>query len=153
MFSPDAHASGTIISGGLSVSEYIAIGICSILLGLIYVASVFLYLHLRRRRKKGSECKDVERRDEQNLSPEEGVIKNNPLLGLGRHFSGPENSYSDSGSSDNDITPDILQHHEDGRKKSNVIINYYMVELLRSYTNSIYIITDANNISYNTPFK
>lgn len=63
--------------------------------------------------------KDVERREDQNMTPEEGIIKNNPLLGLGRHFSAPDNSFSDSGSSDNE-TPDILQHHDDGRKKSNV---------------------------------
>lgn len=119
VFSPDAQATG-VSQNGLSVTEYIAIGICSILLGLIYVASVFLYLHLRRRRKKTDENKDAERRDEQNIAAEEGIIKNNPLLGLGRHFNGPDNSYSDSGSSDNDLTPDILQHHDESRKKSNV---------------------------------
>ncbi|XP_049816326.1 uncharacterized protein LOC126263284 [Schistocerca nitens] len=34
--------------GGLSASEYVAIGVCSLLLGLVYVASVLLYLHARR---------------------------------------------------------------------------------------------------------
>lgn len=35
---------------GLSTKEYIAIGACSVLLGLIYVASVFLYIHVKKRK-------------------------------------------------------------------------------------------------------
>lgn len=38
----------------LSVSEYIAIGVCILLLGLIYVASLFLYFYFRRKKKKKS---------------------------------------------------------------------------------------------------
>lgn len=45
---------------GLSVSEYVAIGVCSILLGLIYVASVFLYLHTRKKKQKETKQKDGE---------------------------------------------------------------------------------------------
>lgn len=120
LFAPDAHASNSDTSAGLTVSEYIAIGICSILLGLIYVASVFLYLHIRRRRRKEGLEKDLEKIDEQSLAPgEEGIVKNNPLLSLGRHFTGPDTAFSDSGSSD-DLTPDILQHQDDNRKKGNV---------------------------------
>nr|CAD7256657.1 unnamed protein product [Timema shepardi] len=59
---------------GLTVSEYVAIGVCSVLLGLIYVASVFLYLHVRRRRKGRSDDK----------SEGETVVKSNPLLGVRR---------------------------------------------------------------------
>lgn len=33
---------------GLSAKEYILIAICSLILGLIYVASVFLYIHVKR---------------------------------------------------------------------------------------------------------
>lgn len=42
--SPDA-------SEGLTTREYIVIGICSLLLGLIYVASVLLYLHMKKRKR------------------------------------------------------------------------------------------------------
>lgn len=119
---PDAHASNNDTSSGLTISEYIAIGICSILLGLIYVASVFLYLHIRRRKKLDGVDKDLEKRDDQSLAHgEEGIIKSNPLLSLGRHFTGgAENTFSDSGSSD-DLTPDILQHQDDSRKKPNIV--------------------------------
>lgn len=40
-------ASSTI---GLSAKEYVAISICSLLLGLVYVASVFLYLYVKKRK-------------------------------------------------------------------------------------------------------
>lgn len=114
-FSADAHAADDMNGNGLSISEYVAIGISSILLGLIYVASVFLYLHIRKRRKDSST--EVDRRDNQSLTTaEEGVIKSNPLLGLGRHFSGIDNSYSDSGSSDTDVTPDVIQQQDDRLK-------------------------------------
>lgn len=118
LFAADAQSSP---NSGLSVSEYIAIGICSILLGLIYVASVFLYLHLRgRRRSKDGDEVDRSRDQEKRIDPEqnavvheEGVIKSNPLLGL-RHFGQPE-GYSDEGSSAED--GEML---DDGRKKDNV---------------------------------
>ncbi|XP_067002355.2 uncharacterized protein sha [Anabrus simplex] len=63
--------------GGLTVSEYVAIGVCSILLGLIYVASVLLYLHVRRRRRGDSEKGGPS--TVHLASAEEGVVKSNPL--------------------------------------------------------------------------
>lgn len=99
----------------MSLSEYVAIGVCSVLLGLIYVASVLLYLHLRKRRKE-NHAENARRETQTLTSAEEGIIKNNPLLGLGRHFSLPDNTFSDSGSSDTDVTPDIISHHEERKK-------------------------------------
>ncbi|KAK5648580.1 hypothetical protein RI129_003472 [Pyrocoelia pectoralis] len=114
VFSADAQASEDVNNNRLSVSEYIAIGVCSILLGLIYVASVFLYLHIRKQ-KKGS-GKGKNKHDNAGVGVEEGIIKSNPLLGLSRHFTGVDSSYSDSGSSDTDITPDLVQNHYDRKK-------------------------------------
>jgi beta-lactamase regulating signal transducer with metallopeptidase domain len=37
---------------GLSTSEGVAVGICVLLLGLVYAASVCVYIYVRRRRKK-----------------------------------------------------------------------------------------------------
>lgn len=111
-FSPNANPSSSSSEGGLSVTEYIVIAICSVLLGLIYVASVFLYLHLRKKKKDNDGALG---RD--NISnAEEGVVKSNPLLGLGRHFPINDNTFSDSGSSDNDAPPDLISHEE--RKKN-----------------------------------
>lgn len=63
--------------GGLSPSEYVAIGVCSLLLGLVYVASVLLYLHARRRR---SEKDKVGSAALASVDLEHGIVKNNPLL-------------------------------------------------------------------------
>lgn len=81
-FSADAQATEDVNnSTGLSASEYIAIGICSILLGLIYVASVLLFLHTRRRQNKSRNSSAEEGHSSVgHLGGEEGVIKNNPLL-------------------------------------------------------------------------
>ncbi|KAB0799787.1 hypothetical protein PPYR_07667 [Photinus pyralis] len=115
VFSADAQASEDSSNSRLSVTEYIAIGVCSILLGLIYVASVFLYLHIRRQRKGAGNSKN--QGNHPGVTPvEEGIIKSNPLLGLNRHFTGVDSSYSDSGSSDTDVTPDLVQNHYDRKK-------------------------------------
>ena len=87
-------------SSGLSASEYVAIAVCSVLLGLIYVASVLMYLHVRRRRRRENAA------TKRNLSkggvltgPEEGLIKSNPLLAARHHREAAGVGYlSDSGS-------------------------------------------------------
>uniref|UniRef100_A0A1B0D048 Uncharacterized protein n=1 Tax=Phlebotomus papatasi TaxID=29031 RepID=A0A1B0D048_PHLPP len=45
-----AESSTVSNAEGLSTREYVVIGLCSLLLGLIYVASVFLYLHMKKRK-------------------------------------------------------------------------------------------------------
>lgn len=98
-------------SNGLSISEYVAIGICSVLLGFIYVASVMLYLHIRKRRRKCSNADDAS--DKKNLSSlEEGVVKNNPLLGLGKHFTASDICFVDSASSDTDVVDGAIKNED-----------------------------------------
>lgn len=85
-------------SQGLSTIEYTAIGISSILLALIYVASVSLYLHSRKSRRKSPETPEVI-----VTSGRDGVglVKNNPLLAASRHFE------SDSALSESDLGDDL----------------------------------------------
>ncbi|KAF7277865.1 hypothetical protein GWI33_009119 [Rhynchophorus ferrugineus] len=110
-FSLEAHSTPEHRDGdSLSVSEYVAIGISSVLLGLIYVASVFLYLHLKKR--SSSKTTDQSQSDTNIAAMEEGIVKNNPLLSITHHFGLSENAYSDSTNSDNDIPPDLIKHHE-----------------------------------------
>lgn len=123
-FAPNAQTSQATTTSGLSVTEYVAIGISSLLLGLIYVASVFLYLHIRKRKKVGSEdssrrLKSLKNKDgsiiterdivrinnervqslPNSLDLDDGLIKNNPLMGLSRQFHQIKHSFpSDSGS-------------------------------------------------------
>ncbi|XP_050294356.1 uncharacterized protein LOC126734690 [Anthonomus grandis grandis] len=111
LFSLEAHSATESSEEGLSVTEYVAIAICSVLLGLIYVASIFLYLHLK---KKNSAKDSVKGRDSDSIiAVEEGIVKNNPLLGLSHHFNPSENTaYSDSNNSDTDNAPDVIPNLE-----------------------------------------
>lgn len=123
-FSTDLNGGELTSNGdGLSMSEYVTIGVSSVLLGLIYVASVFLYIHLRRR-KKDNETIVEERNDGNNKKNvvsgmEEGIVKSNPLLTLNhRHFN--DATYSDSGScSENERTTNVRKttFEEDDRRK------------------------------------
>lgn len=118
----------TTTNSTLSVTEYVAIGICSILLGLIYVASVFLYLHLRKKKTNSRSSRRSSRSIRDN---EEGIVKSNPLLSISSHFLPGETGYSDTNSSDNEAAPDIIKHHEDRKKQvrmSNpkMIIKHYV---------------------------
>lgn len=73
---------------GLTVGELVAVAICSVLLGLMYVASVLLYLHVRKGRATKGRNGDPEAFKNPLMSNggggggviEEGVVKNNPLL-------------------------------------------------------------------------
>ncbi|CAG9795740.1 unnamed protein product [Diatraea saccharalis] len=123
-FASNAQTSEASSTSGLSVTEYVAIGLSSLLLGLIYVASVFLYLHIRKRKKaasnegstkriKGLKKKDgsiITERDiirvtNERMQPisnaitqDEGVVKKNPLLNITRQFHESKSFPSDSGS-------------------------------------------------------
>ncbi|XP_056642781.1 uncharacterized protein LOC130449117 [Diorhabda sublineata] len=108
-------------SDTLSVSEYVAIGICSILLGLIYVASVFLYLHIRK--KKTNNSRDNRRDSRCTRDIEEGIVKSNPLLSIPTHFLPGDAAYSDTNSSDNENTPDVINQHEERKKHASVVIH------------------------------
>ncbi|XP_065369975.1 uncharacterized protein DDB_G0284459 [Calliphora vicina] len=52
LFQAEATATLASTSDGMSTKEYIVIGVCSLLLGLIYVSSVFLYLHMKKRKSR-----------------------------------------------------------------------------------------------------
>lgn len=51
-FQSEATSILTTPIGGMTTKEYIVIGICCLLLGLIYVSSVFVYLHMRKRKTR-----------------------------------------------------------------------------------------------------
>ncbi|XP_036332487.1 uncharacterized protein LOC118743831 [Rhagoletis pomonella] len=52
LFQSEATSTLASTSDGMSTKEYMVIGVCSLLLGLIYVASVFLYLHMKKRKSR-----------------------------------------------------------------------------------------------------
>lgn len=88
------------VSQGLSAMEYTAIGLSSVILALIYVASVSLYLHSRRVKRKSIE--------ETNITLDGGrdgggLVKSNPLLAATRHFESDTNS----GLTESDLGEDL----------------------------------------------
>lgn len=53
-FQSESTSSTLTSIDGLSAKEYILIAVCSLILGLIYVASVFLYIHVKRYKTRTS---------------------------------------------------------------------------------------------------
>lgn len=53
-FQSESTSSTLASIDGLSAKEYILIAVCSLILGLIYVASVFLYIHVKRYKTRNS---------------------------------------------------------------------------------------------------
>lgn len=85
-------------SARFSSNEYIALGLATLLLAMIYIASVFLYLHLKKNKlkekstRRGSAFQKFasmednsshlfgENQSKKLIVEEEGLIKSNPLL-------------------------------------------------------------------------
>ncbi|XP_034184533.2 shavenoid [Osmia lignaria lignaria] len=82
-------SSTTQLSQGLSATEYTAIGLSSVILALIYVASVSLYLHSKKAKRKIVEEPEISLSHGREVS---GLVKNNPLLAASRHFESDTNS-------------------------------------------------------------
>ncbi|XP_046603106.1 uncharacterized protein LOC124296796 [Neodiprion virginianus] len=94
------------VSQGLSAIEYTAIGLSSVVLALIYVASVLLYLHTRRtKRRRVEEPESGLGTGRDNI----GIVKSNPLLAAGRHFESDDNS----GRSESELGDELPQSDSD----------------------------------------
>ncbi|XP_018352149.1 PREDICTED: uncharacterized protein LOC108754396 [Trachymyrmex septentrionalis] len=88
------------VSHGLSATEYTAIGLSSVILALIYIASVSLYLHSRRVKTKSIEEADITLDGGRDGG---GLVKSNPLLTATRHFESDTNS----GLTESDLGEDL----------------------------------------------
>lgn len=84
------------------MTEYAAIGLSSVLLALIYVASVSLYLHSRKSKNRQAE------KPEGGLTNGRdgiGVVKSNPLMSNGRIFDSDTNSILSESDAADDFSP------------------------------------------------
>ncbi|OWR45176.1 hypothetical protein KGM_207536 [Danaus plexippus plexippus] len=149
-FAPNVQTSEGSTATGLTVSEYIAIGISSLLLGLIYVASVFLYLHIKKKRNstakenglrklKGLKKdgltiteRDIIRINNERIQSlpnvmgqDDGVVKKNPLLSVGRQF---DNKTFPSDLSDSDDFADTLRKDDNSchNQLTSVVIHRHI---------------------------
>lgn len=89
-FQPANSTTLASTSDGMSMREYVVIGICSLLLGLIYVASVFLYLYMKKRKSRG---RHNSRHSLDNLGNEINYPKNDQVT-YGAPFSRVGSVYS-----------------------------------------------------------
>ncbi|XP_078052200.1 uncharacterized protein LOC144478306 [Augochlora pura] len=93
-------SSSSQLSQGLSTTEYTAIGLSSVILALIYVASVSLYLHSKKTKRKIVEEPEISITHGREPS---GLVKSNPLLAASRHFESDTNS----GLTESDLGDDL----------------------------------------------
>lgn len=75
----------------MNAKEYIVIGVCSLILGLIYVATVFLYIHIKKK-KSNIKSENPKSRNEET-SGELGHSKNDQVI-FGNGFVRNDSAYS-----------------------------------------------------------
>ncbi|GAB0097709.1 uncharacterized protein DMENIID0001_133750 [Sergentomyia squamirostris] len=118
-------------SEGLSTREYVVIGLCSLLLGLIYVASVFLYLHMKKRKSRSPRSSvsggHTMKNNELNFPPNDQVT-----YGPGFHRNGSSSLYGsksysprNQGNNMRNVTSGNLVGEEMGVIKSNPLLKHF----------------------------
>lgn len=115
---------------GLTAKEYIVIALCSLILGLIYVASVFLYIHVKKNKSRSAES------EESGANASSGAPKSsfppNDQVTFGNGFSRGSYNRSVSStagdrhrSSGRDVSLNGLGSEEHGVVKSNPLLKHY----------------------------
>lgn len=130
-FQSESTSSTLASIDGLSAKEYILIAVCSLILGLIYVASVYLYIHFKRYKNRTSG------NDNEDDGPQrKSEYQQNDEVTFGNGFN--RSSYDrSSGSITGAVLPDRhknlnrnmslngLGNEEQGVIKSNPLLKHY----------------------------
>lgn len=133
-FQSEATLSSIVSNEGLTAKEYILIAVCSLILGLIYVASVFLYIHVKRYKSRlTSIIRDAEN-DGGNGAGKTSEYGQNDQVKYGQGF-GRNGNYNRSISSTNGMermsgstrkmSLNGLGNEEQGVVKSNPLLKHY----------------------------
>lgn len=99
---------------GLSTIEYVTIGISSLLLGLIYVASVFLYVHLRKRKKEYDGHERVE--------DDDGGVNKDRRIKSGNHSNNNSSNNNNNNNGKNVGKKSAVAAMEEGVIKNNPLL-------------------------------
>lgn len=91
-FQADSSSTLAATFDSMHTKEYIVIGVCSLILGLIYVASVFLYIHMKRK-KINTKPEKAKTRGGDSSSAELGFSKNDQVT-FGTGFVRNDSAYS-----------------------------------------------------------
>lgn len=116
---------------GLSAKEYILIAICSLILGLIYVASVFLYIHVKRYKTRancnGNDNETPQRKSDYQQNDE--VTFGNGIIRSGYDRSSGSINGGDlsdrHGNLNRNMSLNCLGSEEHGVIKSNPLLKHY----------------------------
>lgn len=135
-FQSEATLSSIVSTEGLTAKEYILIAVCSLFLGLIYVASVFLYIHVKRYKSRLSTIGLDAENNGGNAPGKASEYGQNDQVKYGQGFSRSGN-YNRSISLTNDIgehrmsgsarkmSLNGLGNEEQGVVKSNPLLKHY----------------------------
>ncbi|KAK2578058.1 hypothetical protein KPH14_008473 [Odynerus spinipes] len=108
------------VSQGLSATEYAAIGLSSAILAAIYVASVSLYLHSKKGKKKSIEEAVVTLSDSRETA---GMVKNNPLLITSRHLENDTSSALTESELEDELAQSDREQNYEHTKFTSAIIH------------------------------
>ncbi|KAJ6644246.1 hypothetical protein Bhyg_09213 [Pseudolycoriella hygida] len=128
-FQLETNVSSVISSDGLSSREYVVISACTVLLGLIYVASVFLYLHVKKRKSRhssenNSSANTTMKNDQVTFGP--GYKRNDSITGFGTNRSGLDNERASTRKQTGHRgMPDPINGEEIGIVKNNPLLRHY----------------------------
>ncbi|SPP74002.1 uncharacterized protein LOC117578495 [Drosophila guanche] len=123
-FQPANTTTLASISDGMSMREYVVIGICSLLLGLIYVASVFLYLYMKKRKRHNSRHSLDNLANEINYPKNDQVTYGAPFSRVGSIYSA--NSMGLGNGNESNSRPNIASLKEDmGIVKNNPLLQHF----------------------------
>lgn len=129
-FQSEATSSSITSIEGLTAKEYIVIALCSLILGLIYVASVFLYIHVKRNKNRSNDS-EANGNNPPGNAPKSNFPPNDQVT-FGNGFN--RGNYNRSISSINgdrlrnsarDVSLNGLGNEEHGIVKNNPLLKHY----------------------------
>ncbi|XP_043862744.1 uncharacterized protein LOC120457760 isoform X1 [Drosophila santomea] len=123
-FQPANSTTLASTSDGMTMREYVVIGICSLLLGLIYVASVFLYLYMKKRKRHSSRHSLDNLTNDMNYPKNDQVTYGAPFSRVGSIYS--SNSMGLGNGNESNTRTSIGSLKEDmGIVKNNPLLQHF----------------------------
>ncbi|XP_043644638.1 uncharacterized protein LOC122614182 isoform X1 [Drosophila teissieri] len=123
-FQPANSTTLASTSDGMTMREYVVIVICSLLLGLIYVASVFLYLYMKKRKRHSSRHSLDNLTNDMNYPKNDQVTYGAPFSRVGSIYS--SNSMGLGNGNESNTRTSIGSLKEDmGIVKNNPLLQHF----------------------------
>ncbi|KAH8290131.1 hypothetical protein KR054_000180 [Drosophila jambulina] len=124
-FQPANSTTLASTSDGMTMREYVVIGICSLLLGLIYVASVFLYLYMKKRKRHSSRNSLDNLASDINYPKNDQVTYGAPFSRVGSIYSANSMGLGGTGGDPNNRTSIGSLKEDMGIVKNNPLLQHF----------------------------